>query len=207
MDQIKIGRFIAERRKAAGLTQAALAERLGITDRAVSKWETGRAMPDSSIMLELCDVLSISVTDLLCGEVVTMENYNKELEKKLLEIAKAKEAADKRLLSIEIVMGVLSVGAMLALCLIASYMPMADWLRVVLIVVGFVPLAVAIPFMLKIEQVAGYYECRCCGHRYVPTYKAINMAPHMGRTRKMRCPECGKKSWQKKVISLNKDEK
>ena len=207
MDQIKIGRFIAERRKAAGLTQAALAERLGITDRAVSKWETGRAMPDSSIMLELCDVLSISVNDLLSGEVVTMENYNKELEKNLLEMTKAKEAADKRLLNIEIVTGVLSVGAMLALCIVASYVPMADWLRVVLIVVGFVPLAVAIPFMLKIEQVAGYYECRCCGHRYVPTYKAINMAPHMGRTRKMRCPECGKKSWQKKVISLNKDEK
>ena len=207
MDQIKIGRFIAERRKAAGLTQAALAERLGITDRAVSKWETGRAMPDSSIMLELCDVLSISVNDLLSGEVVTMENYNKELEKNLLEMTKAKEAADKRLLNIEIVTGVLSVGAMLALCIVASYVPMADWIRIVLIVIGFVPVAIAVPFMLKIEQVAGYYECRCCGHRYVPTYKAINMAPHMGRTRKMRCPECGKKSWQKKVLSLEKDEK
>lgn len=207
MDQIKIGRFIAERRKAAGLTQAALAERLGITDRAVSKWETGRAMPDSSIMLELCDALSISVTDLLCGEVITMGNYNKELEKKLLEMAKAKEAADKRLLTIEVVTGCLSVGAMLALCLIASYVPMSDWLRVVLIVIGFVPLAIAVPFMLKIEQVAGYYECKCCGHRYVPTFKAINMAPHMGRTRKMRCPECGKKSWQKKVLSLEKEEK
>ena len=207
MDQIKIGRFIAERRKAAGLTQAALAERLGITDRAVSKWETGRAMPDSSIMLELCDVLSISVTDLLCGEVVTMENYNKELEKNLLEMTKAKEAADKRLLNIEIVTGVLSVGVMFALCIVASYVPMADWLRIVLIVIGFVPVAIAVPFMLKIEQVAGYYECRCCGHRYVPTYKAINMAPHMGRTRKMRCPECGKKSWQKKVLTLEKEEK
>ena len=207
MDQIKIGRFIAQRRKAAGLTQAALAERLGITDRAVSKWETGRAMPDSSIMLELCDALSISVTDLLCGEVITMENYNKELEKNLLEMTKAKEAADKRLLNIEIVTGVLSVGAMLASCIIASYVPMEDWLRIVLIVIGFVPLAIAVPFMLKIEQVAGYYECKCCGHRYVPTFKAINMAPHMGRTRKMRCPECGKKSWQKKVLSLEKDEK
>ena len=207
MDQIKIGRFIAQRRKAAGLTQAALAERLGITDRAVSKWETGRALPDSSIMLELCDALSISVTDLLCGEVITMENYNKELEKNLLEMTKAKEAADKRLLNIEIVTGVLSVGAMLASCIIASYVPMEDWLRIVLIVIGFVPLAIAVPFMLKIEQVAGYYECKCCGHRYVPTFKAINMAPHMGRTRKMRCPECGKKSWQKKVLSLEKDEK
>ena len=60
MDQIKIGRFIAERRKAMGFTQAALAERLGITDRAVSKWETGRALPDSSLMLELCGSMSVA---------------------------------------------------------------------------------------------------------------------------------------------------
>lgn len=86
MDQIKIGNFIAARRKQAGLTQMQLAEKLNITDRAVSKWETGKAMPDSSIMLELCNVLGIGVNDLLCGEVVTMTNYNKELENHLLEM-------------------------------------------------------------------------------------------------------------------------
>ena len=207
MDQIKIGKFIAECRKKVKLTQMQLAERLGITDRAVSKWERGLSLPDASIMLELCDILEISVNDLLCGEKISMDNYNKELEKNLLEMTKAKEAADKRLLNIEIVAGVLSVGVMLASCIIASYVLMADWLRIVLILIGFVPLAIAVPFLLKIEQVAGYYECKCCGHRYVPTLKAINMAPHMGRTRKMRCPECGKKSWQKKVLTLEKEEK
>ena len=80
MDQIKIGSFIAERRKMKNLTQAQLAEKLNITDRAVSKWENGRSLPDSSIMLELCDILDITVNDLLCGEVVVMERYNKELE-------------------------------------------------------------------------------------------------------------------------------
>ena len=65
MDQIKIGRFISERRKSVGLTQMQLAERLNITDRAVSKWERGRAMPDTSIMLELCDILGINVNELL----------------------------------------------------------------------------------------------------------------------------------------------
>ena len=67
MNQIKIGKFITERRKNVNLTQIQLAEKLNITDRAVSKWETGRAMPDSSIMLELCDVLQITVNDLLSG--------------------------------------------------------------------------------------------------------------------------------------------
>ena len=79
MDQQKIGKFIAQQRKAAGLTQAQLAQQLNITDRAVSKWETGKALPDTSIMLELCQILKITVNDLLSGEIVTMENYNKKL--------------------------------------------------------------------------------------------------------------------------------
>lgn len=201
MDLVKIGKFIAERRKAAGFTQAQLAEKLNITDRAVSKWETGRAMPDTSIMLELCDVLKITVNDLLCGEVITMENYNKKLEDNLLEMAKEKEAADKRLLSLEIVVGVLCTAVMFALVMVASLVMMEEWLRILLILIGFVPFLVATPFMLKIEQTAGYYACRKCGHKYVPKYGSVFMAMHMGRTRYMRCPKCGKKSWQKKVIS------
>ena len=74
MDQIKIGRFIAECRKKQNLTQMQLAEELEITDRAVSKWENGKSMPDSSIMLDLCRLLKISINDLLNGEVVIMEN-------------------------------------------------------------------------------------------------------------------------------------
>ena len=108
MDQMKIGRFIAECRKKMNLTQMQLSEKLGITDRAVSKWETGKAMPDASIMLELCDVLKITVNDLLNGEVVTMENYNKEMENKLIEMVKEKEENDKRLLTFEVVIGILS---------------------------------------------------------------------------------------------------
>ena len=88
MDQFKIGKFIAVCRKKENLTQAQLAEKLSITDRAVSKWETGKAMPDSSIMLELCRVLKITVNDLLSGEVVVMDNYNNELENNLLEMIK-----------------------------------------------------------------------------------------------------------------------
>ena len=205
MDQIKIGKFISERRKAAGLTQMQLAERLNITDRAVSKWETGKSLPDSSIMLALCDVLKITVNDLLSGEVVTMDHYNKELENNLLEVVKEKERADRRLLSLEIVVGVLCVAVMLALAMFASFVMMEEWLRILLILIGLTPLLVATPFMLRIEQTAGYYECRACGHRYVPKYNSVFMAMHMGRTRYMRCPKCGKRSWQKKVLSRDKE--
>ena len=201
MDQIKIGRFIAVRRKRANLTQLQLADRLGITEKAVSKWERGITMPDTSIMLELCDVLSISVNDLLCGEVVTMDNYNKELENNLLEMIKLKEQADKRLLSVEVFIGITATVVLFALVLLASFVQMSNGLRISLMVLGFILFFAGCFYALRIEQVAGYYACKECGHRYVPTYKAVNMAAHIGRTRYMRCPQCGKKSWQKKVLS------
>ena len=201
MDQIKIGRFIAVRRKRANLTQLQLADRLGITDKAVSKWERGITMPDTSIMLELCDVLSLSVNDLLCGEVVTMDNYNKELENNLLEMIKLKEQADKRLLSVEVFIGITATVVLFALVLLASFVQMSNGLRISLMVLGFILFFAGCFYALRIEQVAGYYACKECGHRYVPTYKAVNMAAHIGRTRYMRCPQCGKKSWQKKVLS------
>ena len=201
MDQVKIGRFIAKSRKKTNLTQMQLAEKLNITDRAVSKWETGKAMPDSSIMLDLCDVLGISVNDLLCGEVVTMDNYNKELENNLLDMIKQKEQADKRLLSVEVFIGITATIALFALIFVAAFIQMETWLKISLIVFGFILFLAGCFYALRIEQVAGYYECKHCKHRYVPTYKAVNMAMHMGRTRYMRCPQCGKKSWQKKVLS------
>ena len=120
MDQIKIGRFIAERRKANHLTQMQLAEKLGISDRAVSKWENGRSMPDSSIMPELCRLLGITVNDLFNGEVVVMENYNEKTEQLLIEIAREKEEADKRLLTMEIVIGVVSTVFLLAMLAVGA---------------------------------------------------------------------------------------
>ena len=91
MDQVKIGKLIAECRKKASLTQMQLAEKLGITDRAVSKWETGKAMPDSSIMLEVCSILGISVNELLSGEKFIMENSGQKNEQLLLDMAKELE--------------------------------------------------------------------------------------------------------------------
>ena len=201
MDQIKIGKFIAERRKEVNLTQSQLAEKLGITDRAVSKWENGKAMPDSGIMLDLCKELKISVNELLSGEVLEMNNYNEKAEQNLLEMKREKEQSDKRLLSMEIVIGVLISIVFFALIFIASFVEMEDWLRITLIITGFIPFIIMIPFAIRIEQMAGYYECQECHHKYIPTYWSVLWAPHMGRTRHMRCPECGKKSWQKKVIS------
>jgi transcriptional regulator with XRE-family HTH domain len=202
MDQIKIGKFIAECRKKNNLTQAQLAEKLFISDRAVSKWENGKSMPDSSIMLSLCKELKITVNDLLNGEVVSMDKYNEQMENKLLEMVKEKEKTDKQLLNLEVVIGILSLLVLFIPIIIGALLPIEkDWIRLVIVFSGMIPCLIGFFFALKIEQVAGYYECKECGHRYVPTYKAVNSAMHMGRTRYLKCPNCNKKSWNKKVIS------
>lgn len=202
MDLSKIGAFIADRRKKQGLTQSQLAEMLYITDRAVSKWERGKSMPDSSIMLDLCKALKISVNDLLSGEVTVMENYNEKLEQTILEMVKEKEKADKRLLTLEIVIGVLSCLFIFIPIMFASFIPgIGDGVRIGLILSGFIPGVVGLGFAIRIEQVAGYYACKKCGHRYVPSFNSVLWSMHMGRTRYMKCPKCGQKSWQKKVIS------
>lgn len=133
-----------------------------------------------------------------------MNHYNEESEKNLLAMVKEKEESDKRLLMLEIVIGVLSVVflfVMIAIGYVFVSMYEKMWVFWLLFGIGLVQFIICTLFALRIEQVAGYYECQKCGHRYVPSYMSVNMAMHMGRTRYMKCPHCGKRSWQKKVLS------
>ena len=182
MNQVKIGKFIAKCRKENNLTQMQLAEKLNITDRATSKWETGKAMPDSSIMLDLCNELKISVNELLSGEVIKMDNYNEKFEQNLIDMVKQKEESDKRLLAMEIVIGVLISIVFLTLIFIASFAEIEEWLRITLIITGFIPFIIMIPFAIRIEQKAGYYECQKCHNKYIPTYSSVLFAMHINRT-------------------------
>ena len=205
MDLIKIGKFIAEKRKAKNLTQLQLAERLYVTDRAVSKWECGRSLPDSSIMLELCEALDISVNELLTGEELEMETYSKQAEENLIQMIKEKENSDKRLLNLEIVLGITGTLFLLVMMFTGilgyQYLRLPLWAMILMMVVGFVVFMVAILFCVLIEQKAGYYECKECHQTFVPTYLQVLFAPHINRTRYMKCPHCGKRAYQKKVIS------
>ena len=207
MDQVKIGKFIAECRKENGFTQAAIAEKLGITDRAVSKWETGKSLPDASIMLELCKLLEIDVNELLTGEHVTMENYKNKAEENLLEMRTAVEKRNKLLLQVDIAMCVAGVMLMVLLSLVGSYLCEHGMLVIgyILMFSQFILVIPMVYFSIKIEHDAGYYECPNCGERYVPTMKETIFAPHMGWNKKLKCPYCGQKAYHKKVISKNKE--
>ncbi len=201
MNQVKIGKFIAECRKKNNLTQMQLAEKLNITDRAISKWENGKSMPDSSIMLDLCNELKISVNELLSGEVIKMEDYMKQAEENLLKIEKEKEEKDRQLLNLELVIGYFSLITFLILIFVASFVEMLLCIRIIMIVFASIVFVVGVSKAIKIEQIAGYYECDKCYYKYVPTYKSVLFSMHYGRTRYMKCPKCNEKSWQKKVIS------
>ena len=201
MDQIKIGKFISEKRKEKNITQSKLAEMLYITDRAVSKWERGMCLPDAGTMPELCKILDISINDLFSGEIVDMKNNEKVLEEHLLEMTKLKEEKDRQLLHMEVVIGIITVILFLTIILVASLIQMDDWVRFLLIGIDFITFLPICFLLLKIEQIAGYYECGECHYKYVPTYFNLNKAPHMGRTRYLKCPKCNKKSWQKKVLT------
>lgn len=201
MDQIKIGKFISSKRKQKNITQSELAEKLNITDRAISKWETGVCLPDANNILDLCKILDITINDLFSGEIVDMKDNERTLEKNLIEMARFKEQRDKELLAVEIFIGVIVSINMFICILLASFVDIQDWLRVVLIIIGIIPFALGICYAIRIEQIAGYYECDNCHYKYVPTYKGVLFATHINRTRKMKCPNCHKKTWHRKVIT------
>ena len=199
MDQVKIGKFIAERRKGANLTQMQLAEKLGITDRAVSKWETGKAMPDSALMLELCSVLKITVNDLLNGEKISMENNNQKNEQLLLDMAKELEKKNKTIWNSMWAIMIVSMTALFAGIFVAAFLiPEGVWQLVTIfgiVIVFLIPCFYA----LKLEVSVGAYKCKNCGHEVVPTYTQALNAMHMGTTRYLECPKCNKRTWCKKV--------
>ena len=200
MNQVKIGKFIAECRKKENLTQMQLAEKLNITDRAVSKWETGKAMPDTAIMLELCEILGISVNDLLCGEKIDMENKNPKNEQLLLDLSKELENRNQTIwTAMWVIMAVSMIALFGGIFLVAFLVPEGVWQ-----IVGVLGLCVVflIPcvYALKLEVSVGAYKCKKCGQEIVPTYSEALWAMHRGFTRHLRCPHCGKRTWCKKVL-------
>ena len=201
MEQEKIGKFIAKCRKEQNFTQANLAEKLGITNQAVSKWENGKSMPDASLMLELCQLLKISVNELLNGEKIIMKDYKKIAEQNLIELEKQKEIADKKLLTTARVLATMSCLSAIVLMLTGTLLAKTDqFFGAGITLLGTVLIFATAIYAVTVEHDAGYYECPSCKMHYQPTMRAVLLAPHYGTTRKMKCPYCGKRGYHKKVF-------
>ena len=201
MNQEKIGAFIARRRKEKKLTQAKLASYLGITDRAVSKWERGKGLPDPVYMLELCRLLDISVNELLTGEFIEETKYQQKAEDNLLIMAKQEVKQTKKMFFYENVIGIGSTIVFTILIFMSVYFVENRGIKILLFIFAFLFLITGVSIALKIETEEGYYECQKCHHKYIPSYRQVYFAMHIGRTRYMKCPHCQKRSWQKKIYS------
>lgn len=200
MDQIKIGEYIAKKRKQKKFTQEELAEKLGITDRAISKWENGVCMPDASNIPMLCNILGISINDLFSGDDVDMKDQVKKAEDNMLSLKKSEEEMNKKLFFAVNMIGIVSTVFFLAFTSILCFtMEESKWFIILFVVAALIYIT-AMFGALALDTVAGYQECKNCHHKFKPNFKTIFFAPHMGYTRKLKCPKCGKKTWCKKVM-------
>ena len=180
MNQEKIGSFIAQRRKDKKLTQAKLASYLGISDRTISKWERGKGLPDPMYMLELCQILDISVNELLTGEFIEERNYQQKAEDNLLIMAKQEVKQTKKMFFYENVIGIGSTIIFAILIFMSVYFVENSVLKVILFILSFIFLIIGVSIALKIETEEGYYECKKCGNRFL-SLQTMNRIP---------CPEC-----------------
>ena len=202
MDLVQIGKFIQECRKSKNLTQVQLAQKIGVSEKTISKWECGNGFPDTTLMLPLCKVLDITANELLSGKLLLSENeYKKIAEQNIIALKSQQEKSNKHLLTLEFVVGYMSSITFIIMIFIASFCNIATGLRIGLILLGFIDFIIGVHFCLKIETEVGFYQCKNCKYKYIPTYKQVVWSMHYGRTRYMKCPKCNKRSWNKKVIN------
>lgn len=191
MDQIKIGRFVAETRKQRNLTQRQLADLLSISDKTVSKWECGKGLPEVSLMLPLCEILGITVNDLLSGQRVPTEDYQTKAEENMMDLMKENEE-NKQRMTLSVICAVITVIAVCSLVVIASYIEMPVAVRIVLILFAAATAATGIGAAAVLERKAGYFECPHCKALFVPSMGAYVKGYHTLTKRRLTCPECGK---------------
>lgn len=162
--------------------------------------ETGLSLPDADKMLDLCNMLDINVNELLNGEKIDMKNYEKKTEELLVELAKQDELKNKKLMASMWTILITSALFYVGILLIAVNTLEEGILLGTIICVSTMIFVIAGFIALKFELDAGYYECKKCHHKHVPSYFNILWAPHMSTTRYLKCPKCGKRSWSKKVM-------
>ena len=207
MDHITTGKFIAERRKARGLTQRELADLLNISDKTVSKWERGGGLPEVSLMLPLCKELDISVNELLSGKKLSDSEYKQNAEDNILSLIQEERAKTKFQTIIAVIVVVATFFAGLTLIMLSGFLEMKTLYRILLIVIGAVVILTGIGVAVALEITCGAFECRKCGHRFVPSVGAYLMGIHTATTRLLKCPKCKKTSWCARRMSLSTEEK
>ena len=200
MDQIKMGKFVADERKRKGYTQKQLSEKLDISDKTISKWERGNGFPEVSLLLPLCNELDITVNELLSGERVSEEDYQKKAEENMVNLVREAQESKKKIIS-SVIISIFSLMASLPLFIISDMGIVEGIARIIFIVIGVIVLFGGIFIACFIDNDAGAFECPECKTRFVPDMKAYILGPHTITKRKLVCPHCGAKKYCKKVLT------
>lgn len=200
MDQIKIGRFIAEERKNKHYTQKQLAEILGISDKTVSKWECGNGFPEVSLLLPLCGELGITVNELLSGERLEETDYKEKAEENMMNLVKEAQESRKKII-LSAMTAVMGLIAAVPLMVLSGALEMELWLRIFLAAIGLFVLAMGIAIACILDHEAGAFECPECKTRFVPEMKAYVMGAHTFTKRRLKCPKCGKTAYCRHVMT------
>lgn len=199
MNQMKIGKFIADTRKERNMTQQQLADALSISNKTVSKWECGRGLPEVSLMLPLCETLQITVNDLLTGARVAEVDYQRKAEENMMNLMQENQENKKRM-ALSIICGVITIIAVCSLVIIAAYIEMPTVARIAVIAFAILTAVVGIGTAAMLEIKAGYFECPHCKERFVPTMSEYVKGYHTLTKRKLTCPACGKRAMCKHRI-------
>ena len=199
MDQKKIGSFVTALRKEKGLTQKELAERLFISDKTVSKWETGKGIPDVSLIIPLCELRGITANELLSCERLDTR-YRQRAEEHIIALIKEKQESKRNIL-LSCIAAVISILPSTALILLSGLLEMTTALRISHIVIAILTMASGIFIAAVLDMKSGPFECRHCKTRFVPTAGAYIAGPHSLTTRYLKCPACGKKSYCKRRLT------
>ena len=174
MDQIRIGKFIAEERKRKGYTQRKLAEQLGISDKTISKWERGNGFPEVSLLLPLCEELEITVNELLVGERVSEEEYQEKAEENMVNLLLEAQESKKKIVLSAMIVGLTLLSA-LTLFVISGALVMENWIRIILTSIGVLVIVSGIIIACILDRDAGAFECPECKERFVPEMSAYIM--------------------------------
>ena len=202
MDQVKIGKFISDERKAKGYTQKQLSELLAISDKTISKWECGNGFPESSLLLPLCNELEITVNELLTGERISQQNYKKKAEENMVNMIREKEENKQKIL-LTTMIGVISTITFVTLLLVVCFYTDVIILpiKIVLMVIAISVFGVGLYVAMWGDRKIGYFKCRNCNELFTPTFMQYNMGMHLLSTRYLKCPHCKTKTWCKKVMT------
>lgn len=201
MDQARTGRFIAQARKKTGCTQKQLAEKLNISDKTVSKWECGNGFPEVSLLLPLCEALGVTVNDLLSGEHVSGEDYQKKAEKNMVEMVQEREK-NRRQFMLTLALGGVSLLAFITLLIVACLYTdvIALPVKIAMIAVACVIFAVGFLAVYEGQRKIGYYKCSKCGNAFIPAFRSYAFSLNMVSKRLLKCPGCGKRNFCEKVM-------